>query len=66
MPTPELLNALGDFIKSVGFPVFVAGMLLNQVYSMHRDNLTAISGLTQELKLLRIALQGKLAGDKED
>ena len=46
-----------DFIKSVGFPVFVAMLLLLRVDAMHGENLKAIAALTEAVNMLRLVLQ---------
>ena len=43
---PENLTALTAFIQSVGFPIFVAVVLLLRVQNMHVENLKAINALT--------------------
>jgi hypothetical protein len=43
MPT---LPEIADFIQRIGFPIFVALVLLFRVESMHVENLTAIHALT--------------------
>lgn len=46
---PQALAALTTFIQGVGFPIFVAVVLLFRVEKMHVENLTAIHGLTDAL-----------------
>lgn len=43
---PQSLAALTTFIQGVGFPIFVAVVLLFRVETMHVENLKAINALT--------------------
>jgi len=54
---PNDLQALSSFVTTVGFPVFVACVLLYQVYVMHVANIKAVAALTQEVALLRQFLE---------
>ena len=47
--TDETLKPLGDFISQVGFPVFVAIVLMWQFWKMHRENTAAMAKLTLAL-----------------
>ena len=62
------LKDLGDFIAQVGFPVFVACVLLFQVIHMHRENHESIDRLAERVQELLITLRGKppLTGDRKD
>jgi Tfp pilus assembly protein PilN len=53
------LQLLEDFIKSVGFPIFVAVLLLFRVDSMHKDNMHTNRQLARELAALRAHIAGK-------
>lgn len=50
MDWPQLLN-------TVGFPTFVAIVLLWRVYDMHAENLRAIAALTQAIEALRLCVR---------
>ena len=46
MITPAALQQAITFIQAVGFPIFVAVLLLFRVDRMHAENLTATHALT--------------------
>lgn len=46
-----------SIINSVGFPIFVAVVLLWRVDNMHAENLKAIAGLTEAVTMLRLTIQ---------
>lgn len=52
-------------INTVGFPIFVALVLLLRVDRMHSENLKAIYQLIQVVTLLQVAITGKPPAMKE-
>lgn len=55
---PATLGEITAFIQGVGFPIFVALLLLYRVDNMHKENLVAIHALTDAVW----ALTGKRPG----
>lgn len=51
------LKDLGDFIAQVGFPCFVAVVLLFQVLHMHRENHETMDKLADQVKELLVILK---------
>ena len=51
------LKDWGEFIDHVGFPAFVAIVLLYVVIHMHRENHETFKGFTAELARLRELLE---------
>ncbi len=49
---PAELKALGDFIGAVGFPAFVACVLLWQFFHMHKENHAAIDRMAAAIETL--------------
>ena len=45
-----------SIVNSLGFPAFVALVLLYRVYDMHAENIKAIAQLTQAVELLRVCI----------
>jgi len=61
----EELKAVADFIGSVGFPAFVACVMMWQVWHMHKENHAAMDRIAAEiaaLKELVRLLVGELQG----
>ena len=44
-------------VNQVGFPIFVAVVLLWRVDTMHAENLKAIAALTEAVTALRLTIQ---------
>lgn len=55
------LKAISDFIGAVGFPAFVAVVLLYQVHGMHKENSKTMRHLAHELAQLRKMITGEKA-----
>ena len=50
------LKVISDFIGAVGFPAFVAVLLLFEIRTMHRENAALLRSLAKELAQLRAAV----------
>jgi hypothetical protein len=50
------LQSFATFINQVGFPAFVALLLILEVRQMHRDNTSTMRRLAQELAGIRAIL----------
>lgn len=57
------LKAISDFIQAVGFPAFVAVVLLYQVDHMHKENARIMRELAHELARLRRMVTGEKTRD---
>lgn len=56
-----MLTDVSTFIQQVGFPIFVAIVLLFQVLNMHRENVRAIDALTDAIRSLDKCLVDRIA-----
>ena len=63
----SLLDEFSHFIATLGFPIFVAVILLLRVDQMHAENIRAINELTQAISQLItvIASNGNSPEDKQ-
>jgi len=52
----EYLDLLADFINKVGFPIFVAVVLLWRVDSRHAENVRAMNELVKAVKDQHLAI----------
>ena len=55
----EYLDLLADFISKVGFPIFVAVLLLWREDSRHSENIQAMSELVHAIKDQHLAIHCK-------
>lgn len=53
----QTLDAIANFILKVGFPTFVAVVLLYNQREMHRANLKLIRRLAQDIAKMRRAMR---------
>lgn len=52
------MRVVSDFIQAVGFPAFVAVVLLYQVNGMHKENARINRSIAHELARLREVITG--------
>ena len=57
-------NLLADFISKVGFPIFVAVLLLWREDSRHSENIQAMSELVHAIKDQHLAIHCKQVAEK--